>query len=240
MSGRALEVNLKIVKFCIGHTFAVVVQVLARIGMFRDSGPEQMQDRIGEAKQNAEMLRVAQNDRVAQDDAAKILKCNPHSELGREGNANGRAGAEEVSQGALGYLQLLQAGDGCGLGAACVRTNAGDIGDPGNWIWRHLGSRNRKLNNVHGKIRTGIVPVEEIEEFRERDHRPAVVEVERPADAQVRLDVGRTAELVEAGVRSVDINAAGVVRIRDGDGAGALDLGDGAQFESAGNAYRAG
>ncbi len=78
-----------------------------------------MQDRIGEAKQNAEMLRVAQNDRVAQDDASKILKGNAHAELGGEGNADGSAGAEEVSQGALGYLKLLQAGDGRGLGAAC-------------------------------------------------------------------------------------------------------------------------
>ena len=36
MSGSTSEVNLKIVKFCVGQVFAIVLQVFARVGTFRD------------------------------------------------------------------------------------------------------------------------------------------------------------------------------------------------------------
>jgi hypothetical protein len=36
VNGSTSEVNLKIVKFCVGQVFAIVVQVFARVGTFRD------------------------------------------------------------------------------------------------------------------------------------------------------------------------------------------------------------
>ena len=113
------------------------------------------------------------------------LERDPHPELGGEGNADGGAGSEEISQCALGYLKLVQAGDRHGLGAAWVRANTGDIGDTCHWIWHHLGWRNRKLDDIDRVVRPGIVTVEEIEELDEWQDSPTLVDFERTRDPQV-------------------------------------------------------
>jgi len=100
--------------------------------------------------------------------------------------------------------------------------------------WAPSGGRNRELDYIDGEVRAGIITVEEIEELDEGIDLPALFDFERTRDAQVRLDVRRAAEFVEAGVGSIDVNAVGVIRIRDSDGSGALDLVDRAQFETAG------
>ena len=70
------------------------------------------------------------------------------------------------------------------------------------------------LHYVYRIIRPGIVAVEEVEELREGINLPALVEFERAGNAQVRLNVRRAAEFVEAGIHAVHINAPGVVRRR--------------------------
>src|SRR5208282_119022 len=168
-----------------------------------------------------------------------VLEIHPHADLRGEGNAYGGARSEEISQSAFGYLKLLQAGDGCGLGAACIAANTGDVRDALP-IGLHLRCRNWQLRNVDCEVCAGIVAVEQVEELDEGVDLPALVDFEGACDAEVGLDVRRAAEYVEAGVRSIDIDAVGVVCVRDRDGAGALELIDGAQLESPGNVHRAG
>src|SRR5208282_1013762 len=169
----------------------------------------------------------------------RLLESHAHSQLRGERNAYRCAGAEEISQCALGYLKLLQAGDGRSLRAVCNRTNTGDVGDACDRIRRHLGQRNRQLGYVDREVRAGVVPVEDIEELDKWIDLPALVNFDGTRNAQVGLDVRRAAKYVQAGVSSVHIDAVGVVQVRDGDGAGALELADDAQLETAGKAHRA-
>src|SRR2546422_10433373 len=46
--------------------------------------------------------------------------------------------------------------------------------------------------------------IEEVEEFDERCQRPALVKLDGAADAQIGLNVGRAAELIEGGFHAVD------------------------------------
>src|SRR5258708_27054622 len=89
----------------------------------------------------------------------------------------------------------------------------------------------RKRGHVGHKISAGIVAVEEIEELRERVDLPALANLDRAADAHVHLDVGRSAEFVEAGRLSVHGNPAAVVLVGDGERAGAVRLSLSGQFE---------
>src|SRR5208282_5286315 len=93
---------------------------------------------------------------------------------------------------------------------------------------------------INGKISSGVVAVEDVEELRERINLPALAELERPRDAHIHLNVGRPTEFVETGGLSVHINAAGVVQVGDGDGSSALKLRDAAQLETAGEVHRTG
>src|SRR5579872_3045364 len=95
-----------------------------------------------------------------------ILKGETDTELSGKRNPDGGTRTEEISERAFGYLQLLQSGDGRGLGTACICANAGDIGDALR-IWRHLGRRNRELRDVDRVVRAGIIAVKDIEEFNE-------------------------------------------------------------------------
>jgi hypothetical protein len=61
---------------------------------------------------NARVLVLGHAPERISADMSQLLKCGPHAELGSKWNSNGRAGAEEISQCALGYLQLLQTREG--------------------------------------------------------------------------------------------------------------------------------
>ena len=67
--------------------------------------------------------------------------------------------------------------------------------------------RNRQGARIRDKIVSGIVPVEKVEELDEGHQRPAFADLERTADAQIHLDVGRAAELVERRLHAVDDGA---------------------------------
>ena len=94
-----------------------------------------------------------------------------------------------------------------------------------HWGWQR--------GQVSDKIVAGIVAIEQIEEFDKRIYRPAVANREWPADAQVHLDVGSSAELVETSLNSVYHGAivqgiAQTVHVdgrREGEGTGAFGLG---------------
>ena len=102
------------------------------------------------------------------------LERDPYAQLCGKRNAYGCAGPEEISQCALGYLELLQAGDGGGLGASCIGADACHAGDA-LCIRRHLGCRNRKLDHVDGEVCTRIIAVEKIEKLDERVDLPALL-----------------------------------------------------------------
>src|SRR5208282_1177503 len=119
----------------------------------------------------------------------EILERHPHAELGGERNSNCGARAEEISQSALGYFKLLQAGERHAVRITNFVDGAARI---------KLSPRN--LDDVHGVVRAGIVAVEEVEEFDEGIDSPALIDVDRPRHAQVRLNVRRAAEFVEAGL----------------------------------------
>lgn len=130
------------------------------------------------------------------------LEADAHSQLGGEGNSHGRAGPEEISQPAFGYFELLQAGerDGCRtIGYSAYRA---DDGAP-VLIGHHLTHRNGELRDVHGEIGAGIIAVEEIEELGEGINLPALVDLDGTRDAQVGLNVGRSAEFIETGVDGI-------------------------------------
>ena len=142
--------------------------------------------------------------------AIKMLgsRTSPHTELSRERNSDRGAGAEEISQPALGYLELLQAGDRC----TAVWISQTLVTAMPLCIGRHLVAGIWQLNDIHRIVRSGIVAVEEVEEFDEWFDLPALVDFDRARDAQVRLDVRRAAEFVEAGIRPrSNLNAPAVV-----------------------------
>src|ERR1700733_5408036 len=112
------------------------------------------------------------------------LECHPHPQLRGKRNAYSGARAKEISQRALGDLQLLQAGDGRGWGASRIAADAGHVGDT-LCIRCHLGCRYRKLDNVDGEVRAWIIAVEKIEEIDERVDLPALFDFERTCNPQV-------------------------------------------------------
>ena len=132
----------------------------------------------------------------------QVLEVQPYAQLRRKWNPNGGSRSKEISQCAFGYLELLQAGDGCGLGAVGDRAKNADVGDA-VLIWLHLGRGDWELGDVDGEIRAGIVAVEEIEELRERVNLPALADLDRAGDAQVGLNVRGSAKFVEAGIHPV-------------------------------------
>lgn len=130
----------------------------------------------------------------------KQLERDPDAKLRGEWNSDRRAGAEEISQGSLRYLELLQAGDGRRLRAGCIRANTADDG-PTVLIGHRLGPGHRQLNDVDRVIRAGVIAVEDVEELGEGVNLPALADLNGTRDAQVRLNVGRTAEYVQTCIR---------------------------------------
>jgi len=124
------------------------------------------------------------------------LELHPNAELGSERNSYRCAGAEEISQSALRYLELLQAGDGSGLGGVCDLANNAHVSDP-VLIWLHPAGGNRKLGDVDCEARAGNVAIEDVKELRERVNLPALTDLEGARNVQIRLDVRCSVKFVE-------------------------------------------
>jgi hypothetical protein len=90
---------------------------------------------------------------------------------------------------------------------------------------RRFVGRDWKRGHIGDVVRARIVAIEEIEKFDEGDQRPAIMEIERAGDAQINLNVGGAAELVQCGSDSIDLDAIAVVGEGDGEGTRALRLG---------------
>src|SRR5271157_6090178 len=107
---------------------------------------------------------------------------------------------------------------------------------------------------VHGRwqsrdigdvVRPWIVAVEQIEELDERHHLPALPDLERPGDAEVNLDVRRSAELVYRRLHTVDYCAivrriaqpVHVHRSRQSNWTGGLCLNQRRHLEATGNVH---
>ena len=126
------------------------------------------------------------------------LESEARAYLSGERNSDGGAGTEEISQSSAGHAQLIQAGDRLGCGAGGIGADVGDVSGG------HLILRNGQGGDVRDVIRAGIVAVKKIEELDERRESPALVEIDRPADAQVALDVRSSAKFIQGCRDSVD------------------------------------
>ena len=96
---------------------------------------------------------------------------------------------------------MIQAGDGLCGGAGSVRANVSHV------AILHFVLRDWERGNVGDVVRTGIVAIENIEELDEGCHRPALADREWTADAQVRLNIWRAAQRIEADGRAIDDGA---------------------------------
>jgi hypothetical protein len=150
--------------------------------------------------------------------ADATLEADPHSQLRSERDADRSPGAEKVSEGASGYAELLQAGNRLGRAAIWICTDAGDIA--GLRFRRGHGKR-RDVGHI---VRARVVAVEEIEEFNKRRDGPAFTQPNRAAHAQIGLNIGNGAKLVERSKHAIDRDTLAVVRRCNGEGAGALGL----------------
>src|SRR5208282_4402358 len=122
-----------------------------------------------------------------------------HPKLRGEGYAHRGARAEEVAQRSGWHAQLIQARNRLRLRASGVQAKRGGIG-------KIVHGRGQRGNVGHEK-RTGIVAIEQVEEFGEGRKRPALANLDRAADTEVRLDVRRAAKFVERGLQPVDHRA---------------------------------
>src|ERR1700687_2264368 len=103
-----------------------------------------------------------------------------------------------------------------------------------------LVGRDRKRGHVGDVVSTGVIAIEEVEELGERVNLPAFADLDGAADAQIHLDVRRSAKFVEAGRLVVHGNAAAVVIGGNRERAGTFGLGESSQFETAGDVQRTG
>jgi hypothetical protein len=163
----------------------------------------------------------------------------PNAELRSERNTYCCARAEEITQSAFGDLELFQAGDGHGLSAGRICTDCGYIGYSSG-IGLHPRRRNGELCDVYGEVGPGIVAVEDVEELHKRVDLPSLADPKGAGDAQIGLEIRRAAKFVEAGVYAIHPDAATIVGVGDGDGAGALILRNAAQLEAPANREGAG
>src|SRR6266446_5775146 len=125
------------------------------------------------------------------------LKRELDAGLGGEGDADGGAGAKEVSQRPGRDKQLLATRNR--HRAACVRAKRSDVREIVHRYWQSA--------DIADIVIARIVAIEEVEEFHEGRERPALVELDGAADAQLGLQVWRAWELIERGLHSVDHDA---------------------------------
>src|SRR5271169_940924 len=106
------------------------------------------------------------------------LESRPHSDLRGEGNADGSAGAEEISERAGRNQQLIR---------VCNRHVASWSRAERRSIVEivHRGGQSRYVGDIVG---AGVVTVEQIEELDERHDLPALSDLEGPGNAQIDLD----------------------------------------------------
>src|SRR5438132_5555833 len=126
------------------------------------------------------------------------LKGEFDANLCGERDADSSAGAEEVSQGPGRDKQLLAARDR--HGAVSVRAKCGDV--------REIVYGNGQRADVAHVVVPGIVAIKKVEEFDEGRKRPALLELDGAAHAQIGLQVRRAAELVESTLHAIDHRAA--------------------------------
>src|ERR1035441_1405204 len=102
-------------------------------------------------------------------------------ELSSKRNSNCCAGTEEISESALGDLELLQAGDGRGLRAISSLANEADVRNA-ILIRLHLRRGHRQLRYVHSVICARIAAIENVEELAKRLNLPAFANLEGARD----------------------------------------------------------
>ena len=113
-----------------------------------------------------------------------------------EGDADSGARAKKIAQPTGWYEELLAAVDGHCLDASRVEAKGRDVEE----IIYGRGQR----GNIRDEIVTGIIAVEEVEEFDERRGAPTLAEFDWAADTQIGLQVGSAAEFVEGCLDAVD------------------------------------
>src|ERR1700733_994381 len=154
------------------------------------------------------------------------LETPTDAKLHGEGDADRCTGTEKVSQCAASYAQLIGAGNGLRGRAGYICADICDVAG------LSLICRNRERRDVGYVVGTRVIAIEEIEELRERQERVVVAELDRPAYAQVGLDISCAAKLIERSWIAVNRDACRVVSSGDGEGARALSLRKSADFKA--------
>src|ERR1700730_717181 len=149
------------------------------------------------------------------------LKCDFESELRSEGDAHSGAGTKKVTQSTGRNEQLLATRNR--HGASWIRTKRRDV--------PQIVHRNGQGTDVPDVVVTGIVAIEKVEEFDKGHKGPALLELDRAADAQIGLQVRRATELVESTLHAIDHHAI-ADRSRQGDGPRGLRLREEGHIES--------
>src|SRR5579863_3405686 len=163
--------------------------------------------------------------------SAPELEAEADAQLGSKRDADGGAGAKEITESAREKAELIEAGDGLSLRAGSVEAEGGGIGE----IVDGYGKRG-KVGDV---IRAGIAAIEQVEDLDEGIDCPAILKFDWPADAEIDLEVGSAAEFVEGGFNTVDDGARADWGC-DGEGPRAFHLSERGQLESAGSIVSSG
>ena len=117
------------------------------------------------------------------------LETEFEAQLGGEGDADGGAGAEEVTECATWDAELFDAGDRRGLRAGgAVETERRGVCEAID--------RSRESGDVADVVVAGILAVEEIEKFGEGAERDSFAQRDITADAEIYLIKGCAAKLV--------------------------------------------
>src|SRR5277367_1012777 len=109
----------------------------------------------------------------------QLLKSEPYTELRSERDADRRARAKEIAERSRRNQELLAARHRHRRSARRIQAHR-----------RHVvGIIDGKNRNVGHEVRARIIAVEKVEKLEERYGRPALMEVNGTADAQISLNV---------------------------------------------------
>ena len=106
-------------------------------------------------------------------------ECEFDADLRGKGYTNSGARPEEIAQSAGGKAQLVERGNRLGLRAGGIQTEGRGIG-------KIIDGRGQG-GKIRNEVIAGIVAVEEVEEFDERQQRIAFAKCERPRHAPVHV-----------------------------------------------------